>query len=139
VIRRVVLDTNVIASGLGWPGPSAEVLDAALCGRLVLVTSPPLLAELRRVLTYPKLADFVHEPELVADLIEASSVVVAPSRTIAAVRDEPDNRVLEAALEAAADFIVTGDKELLALGAFEGIPVLRPARLIADVLRIEAD
>jgi putative PIN family toxin of toxin-antitoxin system len=56
VTPRVVLDSNVIVSGLGWSGRPAIVLDAALDRRLVLVTSPPLLAELRRVLAYPKLA-----------------------------------------------------------------------------------
>ena len=50
---RVVLDSNVIVSGLGWLGSPAKILDAALDGRLVLVISPPLLAELRRVLAYP--------------------------------------------------------------------------------------
>lgn len=47
---KVILDSNVIVSGLGWSGAPARILDAALDGRLVLVTSPPLLAELRRVL-----------------------------------------------------------------------------------------
>lgn len=42
---KVVLDSNVIVSGLGWSGAPASILDAALDGRLVLVTSPPLLAE----------------------------------------------------------------------------------------------
>ena len=47
---RVVLDTNVIRSGLGWAGPSAAILDAVSDGRVVLVTSAPLLDELLRVL-----------------------------------------------------------------------------------------
>ncbi len=51
---RVVLDTNVIASGLGWGGTPGAVLDAALVGRVTMVSSPPLLAELGRVLAYPK-------------------------------------------------------------------------------------
>jgi len=46
--RRVVLDTNVLCSGLGWPGPSAQILDVVLDGRLVLIASPALLLELLR-------------------------------------------------------------------------------------------
>ena len=54
--RRAVLDSNVIVSGLGWSGATARIIEAVLAGELVLVTSSPSLAELRRVLAYPKLA-----------------------------------------------------------------------------------
>jgi len=124
--RRVVLDTNVIVSGLGWPGPSAQILDAGLAGRLVLITSPALISELRRVLAYPKLAAVIPDPEVVADLIEAVAVLVDPERTITAVSDQPDNRVLEAAVHGTAGYIVSGDKHLLALGVFADIPILTP-------------
>lgn len=128
---RVVLDSNVIVSGLGWSGPPARVLDAALDGRLVLVTSPPLLAELRRVLAYPKLAKALDEAERLADLVEATAVVVLPTGVIAAIDDESDNRVLEAAVEGAADYIVSGDEHLLGLGSFQRIPIVTPAQFIS--------
>ncbi len=131
---RAVLDTNVLVSGLGWPGPPATILDAANDGRLVLVTSAPLLAELRRVLAYPKLARVIDGGAQLADLIAASSVVVVPSRVLAVISDESDNRVLEAAIEGAADYIVSGDADLLDLGSFEGIPIVRPAEFTAAVL-----
>jgi predicted nucleic acid-binding protein len=83
VTLKVVLDTNVLTSGLGWPGPPAAII------------------ELRRVLTYPKLAAVIDQPNSLADLIEAISVVVEPQRAVSAVSDEPDNRLLEAAPKAA--------------------------------------
>ena len=131
---RAVLDTNVIVSGLGWPGPPAAILDAALDGRLVLVSSPPLLAELRRVLGYPKLAKVIEEGTRLADLIEASSVVVLPAHVFAVVADESDNRILEAAVQGAADYVVSGDAHLLGLGSFQGILVMAPAGFVASVL-----
>lgn len=131
---RAVLDTNVIVSGLGWPGPSATILDAASDGRLVLVTSDTLLAELRRVLAYPKLAKVIRDAAQLADLVAGSSVVVTPSRVLAVVRDESDNRVLEAGIEGAADYIVSGDADLLVLGSFEGVPIMAPAEFVATVL-----
>jgi putative PIN family toxin of toxin-antitoxin system len=134
VTPRAVLDTNVIVSGLGWPGAPATILDAALDGRLVLVTSPPLLAELRRVLGYPKLAKVIDEGARLADLIATSSAVVLPSRVFAVVSDESDNRILEAAVEGAADYIVSGDNHLLRLGSFQGVPVMAPAEFAATVL-----
>jgi uncharacterized protein len=132
VTPRVVLDTNVIVSGFGWSGPPAAILDAAFDGRLVLVTSPPLLAELRRVLGYPKLVKVITEAPRLADLIEVSSVVVVPNRVLAVVNDETDNRVLEAAVEGSADYIVSGDDDLLELGAFQDIPVVLPGTFVAD-------
>ncbi len=127
---RVVLDSNVVVSGLGWSGAPSKILDAALAGQLVLLTSPPLLAELRRILGYPKLAKVFGEAQQLVDLIEASSVVVLPTRTLAVVGDESDNRVLEAAVEGAADYIVSGDDDLLELGSFQGIPIVTPAALL---------
>lgn len=132
---RVVLDSNVIVSGLGWSGAPARILDAALDGQLVLVTSPPLLAELRRVLGYPKLAKVLGGAQQIVDLVEANSVVVIPARVIAAVSDESDNRVLEAAVEGAADYIVSGDDHLLGLGSFQRIPVMAPREFLKVALR----
>jgi uncharacterized protein len=51
------------------------------------------------------------------------------------VSDETDNRLLEAAVEGEADYVISGDKELLALGAFEGIPILSPAKFVTEALR----
>jgi uncharacterized protein len=135
VTPRAVLDTNVIVSGFGWPGAPAAILDAALDGQLVLVTSPPLLAELRRVLAYPKLAKVITGGAQLADLVEESGVVVLPSRVFAVIDDESDNRVLEAAVEGDADYIVSGDDHLLGLGSFQGIPVMPPAEFVASVLK----
>jgi uncharacterized protein len=134
VTPRVVLDTNVIVSGLGWRGAPAAILDAVSEDRLVLVTSAPLLAELRRVLEYPRLAKVIQGGAQLADLVAASGVVVAPSRVLAVVRDDDDNRVLEAAIEGAADYIVSGDADLLDLGSFQGIPIITPGEFAATVL-----
>lgn len=131
---RVVLDTNVIVSGIGWGGAPAAILDAVGDGQLVLVTSEPLLAELRRVLEYPKLAKVIQAGAQLADLVAASGVVVTPTRTLTVVSDDDDNRVLEAAIEGAADYIVSGDTDLLDLGSFRSIPILTPADFAAAVL-----
>jgi putative PIN family toxin of toxin-antitoxin system len=134
VTPRVVLDTNIIVSGLGWSGAPATILDAVTDDRLVLVTSAPLLAELRRVLEYPRLAKVIQGGAQLADLVAASGVVVAPSRVLTVVRDDDDNRVLEAAIEGTADYIVSGDADLLDLGSFQGIPIITPGTFVAAVL-----
>ncbi len=131
---RIVADTNVLVSGLGWAGPCAQVLDAVSDGRLALVQSPALLTELRRVLSYPKLARAIPDPAGLATLIEAVAVVVAPTRTIDVISDEADNRVLEAAVTGTAEYVISGDHHLLELVSFEQIPILRPADFCAQVL-----
>lgn len=132
--RSAVLDSNVIVSGLGWLGAPARIMEAVLAGELVLVTSAPLLAELCRVLAYPKLAKAIPDGSVLADLVEMSSVVVEPLSTLAVVEDESDNRVLEAAVTASVDYIVSGDGHLLTLASFQGIPVLTPAEFVRSVL-----
>jgi putative PIN family toxin of toxin-antitoxin system len=124
----------VAMSGLGWRGAPAAILDAVADDRLALVTSAPLLAELRRVLEYPRLAKVIQEGAQLADLVAASGVVVVPNRVLTAVSDDDDNRVLEAAIEGAADYIVSGDTDLLDLGSFQGIPIIAPGEFAATVL-----
>ncbi|MDA8285386.1 MAG: putative toxin-antitoxin system toxin component, PIN family [Actinomycetota bacterium] len=126
----VFADTNTLVSGLGWSGPPAQILDAVLAGQLVLVSSPALLAKLERVLAYPKLARVLPDPEGLVARLRTVVDLVEPTFELAVVADEPDNRVLEAAVAARADAIVTGDGGLLALGDHDGIPALSAAAFI---------
>jgi uncharacterized protein len=134
VTRRAVLDSNVIVSGLDWSGAPARTVEAVLAGELTLVTSSPLLVELRRVLAYPKLARVIGEGEKLADLVEMSSIVIEPVSVFDAIEDESDNRVLEAAVDGGADYIVSGDGHLLTLGVFRGIPIVTPSEFVTTVL-----
>lgn len=130
-MTQVVLDTNVLVSGLGWSGPPAAIVDSVAAGEVILVTSSTLLVELRRVLGYPKLAKVFANPDSICDLVRAVGVEVKPSVTLNVVADDPDNRVLEAAVEGAADYIVSGDNDLLRLGSFRDIPIVTPAAFVA--------
>ena len=132
--RRAVLDSNVIVSGLGWSGAPARIVQTVLAGELMLVTSSPLLAELRRVLAYPKLAKVIPEGERLADLVEMSSIVVEPVSVFDAAEDESDNRILEAAVDGAADYIVSGDEHLLTLGEFRSIPIVTPNEFVTTII-----
>lgn len=130
----VVLDTNVLVSGLGWPRSlPGRIVDRAVHGRFVLVTSKPLLAELERVLAYPRLAKAIDGPSELVRLISEVAVVVEPDREVTMIeRDPADNRVLEAAVAASADYIVSGDTDLLEIGSFEGVRIVSPREFIAS-------
>lgn len=78
-----VLDTNVLVSGFGWPGgPPGRILDHALAGRFLIVTSTPLLDELGRVLQYPKLASVFSDPMPYVLLVETMAIRVEPTTEV---------------------------------------------------------
>lgn len=129
---RVVADTNVVVSGLLWKGPSRRLLDAARAGRIALFTSLPLLAELEDVLHRPKFAARLARAGVTARELtlgySALATTVSPAGLPPSVLDDPDDdAVLACAIPAAADVIASGDRHLLALGTFRGIPIRKPA------------
>ncbi len=85
--------------------------------------SRAILDELLEVLGR-KFARDAEELAHVAVFVSELATIVAPRRRLHVVKDDPDNRILECALAGHAQAIVTGDKGLLALKSFEGIPVL---------------
>jgi putative PIN family toxin of toxin-antitoxin system len=93
-----------------------------------------VLAELNRVLARPHIRrrlkwDDARVVEF-SDRLREQSVIVTTSERVDAVRDPDDNRVLEAAVAGEAEYIVTGDRDLLDLGSCEGIRIVTPAAFV---------
>lgn len=109
---RVVVDTNVLISGLLFGGKPETILDLALDRVFLLLTSPAMESELIRVLTRKFDVTTVGVTGIFA-LIRSSSESVRAKTRLELCRDESDNRILECAMEGNADFIVTGDRDLL--------------------------
>lgn len=133
---RLVLDTNVVASGLLWDGAPAQLLDAAHVGEIEIFTSRPLLAELSNILTRSKFAKAIAatglpSDELLLGYAELATVVV-PAQISQTIKADPaDDQVLACALAAHADWIVSGDKHLHGLGGeFHGIRIVMPAKAV---------
>jgi putative PIN family toxin of toxin-antitoxin system len=126
-MRRVAVDSNVLISALHFGGPPEELLTLANEGGVDLFVSPFILSETARVLKQ-KLGwtDKAVRDALV--LVTEVATVVEPTITLNAVAaDEPDNRILECAVHAHVDFLVTGDKRhLLPLSRYRGIRILTP-------------
>jgi len=139
---RAVLDTNVLVSGLvAEEGPPGRILDAWLQGRFVLVTSLYLVEELTHVLSYPHIADRLRlgNEELAAILAALLSRAEVTRRHLhlpGVTRDPKDDAVVACAQEGQADYIVSGDQDLLALGEYEGMRVVTP-RQFAELLSMK--
>jgi uncharacterized protein len=134
---RALLDTNVLASGIvmlnrGEPPPVA-ILRLARRRAFKIVTSDAVLSELQRTLDKPYFADIVPEKRraraitLLSRLAEEASVSEAPERV--ATHPE-DDLILAAAVSAEVDYLVTGDRQLLALGAYGGVRIVSPAAFV---------
>ena len=129
---RVLLDTNVVVSAILFGGVPRQLLEAALAGDLDLTTSQPLLAELETVLT----RKFDFPTSMTASIraeLEGLSELVEPIQIERVTRTVADDVVLATAVAGAAEVLVTGDKELLGIGAYEGIPI-QTARDLVDRL-----
>lgn len=128
---RAVLDTNVFVSSLlNKTGAPARLLDAWRAGEYLLVISPPIIAEIKSVLELPRIrkryALTGQEIRQLLDLLEKDAIL-APglSPTKGAVPQDPaDEMFLSCALEAGADFIVSGDNHLLNLKSYRKIPII---------------
>lgn len=112
---RVVFDTNIYISAFAIPGGNAdEAYVEAIRGKVELFTSVAILTETARVLqtkfdwTEDKVRDALHD-------ISETATVLRPRPSLHLLKDEPDNRILECAVAAHAQWIVTGDRHLLAL------------------------
>jgi putative PIN family toxin of toxin-antitoxin system len=125
---RVVLDTNVLVSGLAYPQSiPGRILSVWRRGGLDLVLSRYILDEMVRVL--PRLKRITLNPTEIRDLADSfmflAEVEEPDAELDAALRDEADQRILGTLRAAKADYLITGDKDLLALS--ERYPIVPPA------------
>lgn len=126
---KVVLDTNVLVSAIAIGGKPQRIVKMLLKEEIKGVTSAVLLSELQEVLNkkFPlRESDF----KLTVSNIEELFEKVHPKKTLRVVRDDDDNRVLEAAVEGKCDYIVTGDRDLLDLKKYKKIKIVKPAEFL---------
>jgi putative PIN family toxin of toxin-antitoxin system len=123
---RSVVDTNVIVSSLVFAGLPRRVFEAVESGRCEFYYSAEIESETRRVLL-DKFGWNEERLDRYLPLLWGLGERVLPRRRVNAVKEDPDdNRILECAVAAEADVIVSGDGHLLRLTGYEGIAILTP-------------
>jgi len=125
---KVVLDTNiVISAALKEESLPALLLSLALRKEIQAFVSSEMLSEYGEVLQRPKFGLRKKETEDLLEEIRKSMIIVYPSERISEIReDEADNRILECAKEAEADFIITGNKSHFPFEEFRGTKIVSP-------------
>ena len=141
---KVVLDTNALVSARLRPdGNCGELLRLAAAGAFEIVLSAPILAELHDVLHRPRIQKRLGaDPERVAleyvQAIYAAGRMVTDLPEVSLVVDDPnDNHVAAAALASGADYLVSGDQDLLVLDVVGSTRCVTPATFLA-ILRERA-
>lgn len=133
---KIVLDTNVLVSALINPhGKPAQIINYVFENKIRLFTSPSIMEELERVLSYPKLMkrhglDSGELKEFISDLLSVMSLIEEEKIIEVIMEDPSDNKYLSCAIDAKVDFIISGDIHLLNLGEYEGIRIVTPAQFL---------
>ena len=127
---RIVPDSNVLISGLNFRGRERTVLALGERGEIAVYLSPFILAEVRR--TLPR--KFHYSPAAAQAEIDALRQwvnLVEPTVAVEGIaRDDDDNHILACCLEVAADYLITGDNDLLVLESFEGTRIVNAAAFL---------
>jgi putative PIN family toxin of toxin-antitoxin system len=127
----VVLDANVLISGLLWTGIPHRLIQAAESGDLIPIASPAILQEVRDALGRPKFAARIRAletsvEELMESLLSIVEVIHNPKLERVVEQDPDDDAVLACAVASHAHYIISGDEHLLVLKRYREIPIMTP-------------
>ena len=132
---RIVLDTNVLISGIFFSGPPHQILGAWRDGKVQFAVSPEILEEYYRV--SESLSEQFPEVDVapLLDLVTIESYLVQAPAFSEPVSDDPDDdKFLACALASNTKIIVSGDKHLIRLSGYCGVDILRPSKFAGDYL-----
>jgi putative PIN family toxin of toxin-antitoxin system len=132
---RAVIDTNILIRALLKPqGTVAPILGRLRAGDYLLLYSAETLEGIADVLSRPRFRNKYgirdRDIEALLSLLILRGEKIVPSQRIAVCRDPKDDKFLEVAVSGQAEVLVTGDRDLLVLSPFRGIPFLTPAEFL---------
>lgn len=128
---NVVVDTNIFISGIVFGGNPGKLLKLFENDTITVVISPPIELEM-----LVKIATFSVSKETISSLrslLEQRAMMVVPVKGVTICRDPKDNMLLEAAVAARADYLVSGDNDLLTLGSFGQTLIVTPKEFLGII------
>jgi len=132
---KAVLDTNVWVSALLWGGKPAEVIKAAEEGKIDIFASEETVGEINQVLAYPKIAKILqadgllHE-ELIEAVLKVVKFVEVTKKVKVVLEHSADDKFIDCALAAKADYLVSGDRHLLKIGSYKKTRIVTVAEFL---------
>ena len=129
---RIVLDTNVLVSGLNFRGNESRVMDLASEGRIEVYVSHYILGELNTVLERKFHQDVFRRQQHIVDILGWANLVEPVTPVMLGSRDPADNPILACCLEVGADYLITGDRrDLLPMREFHGTIIVSATTLLS--------
>lgn len=124
-MHKVVVDTNVFISGILYGGNPQAIIEAWLNKKYIFCLSPELKAEILNKLQ-EKFLISTYTLQTIEKALEAKTEKHIPKKKIFICKDPADNFLLELALEAQADYLISGDKLVLKLKQYNKTKILSP-------------
>lgn len=131
---RVVIDTNVVISGTFFGGRPREILEAAVDGRIAAFVTPEIVGEYQEVIDEMVLRKHGRLRRDVLAPFEAALSFVEPRTKVEVCRDPDDDKFLACAIDARAIHIVSGDKDLLTIGKYDGVKIVTATEFCVQYL-----
>ena len=124
---KIVIDTNVVTSGLFFGGRPRELLDMLLQNEFESFVSDKIVAEYQEIFDRMCAKYQVKQGNVTLPNVLSKCTSIEPTREINVCRDPDDNKFIECAVEAKCIYIVSGDKDLLTLEHFEDVEIVNVA------------
>ena len=134
---KIIIDTNLFFSAYAFDKTILKLIDSCF-EKFQIFTSLEIIAEIKEVLlrdtTRNKIKNYSEEEVLnfIEKIIDQSNIKI-PNSKLTICRDPKDNKFLELSLEVNADYIISGDKDLLELKEFQGTKILKPTEFIEEL------
>lgn len=133
---RVVLDTNVFISAALFKGKVSRLLNLWKTKKFTFLLSGEILKEYARVLSYPKFHLSEQEIKFILEneLLPFIETVPVKEKSLGLLKDTEDEKFLNCAHQGNADYLVTGDAELLRIGKYKEIQIVDPGTFLSEIL-----
>jgi putative PIN family toxin of toxin-antitoxin system len=125
-VRRVVIDTNVMVSALLFKGSLSKIVDHWKEGKFIPLLSKETFNEFKTVLEYPKFSLTTQEIKVIIEeeVLPFFEIVEVAGKISRMCRDSDDDKFIACAVSASADFIVSGDRDLLDMGKYKSVKII---------------